>query len=414
MPSAPCRLVFALSLLTLIALAAFASRGCTHTGPTDAPASPSLPAAGATPAVIYASPSSLIHTTARLSIPRTGVVACSVGSQAFFFGGEIASGAMSTRIDIYDAAANRWSTHEMVAARTGEACTAVGPVALCAGGRDGRGGPLTDSVDVYDARTGRWSTARLSEARWCLIGVTCGRRAYFAGGQTDRTRASRVIDVFDLDSGRWSTLQLPHGRNDSSAAAVGTRIIFLGGQTADGSLDPVIDILDTATGRWTTRPLAHPRVAWAGHTAVAGRQAVFAGGSLSRGGSPVAAWDIYDLDTDLWTSGTLARPDVAVSSVGLGPLALFAGGFRNGPLVTVYDSRTRQWSATPDPLTSGGFGLGATAVRTPLGLTALFAGRTGDGTAVDMYTLSIVSPPPARPTRTSPAEAPPTIDILFP
>ena len=62
------------------------------------------------------------------------------------------------------------------------AVATVGDKVLFAGGSNYDWVDVTSRVDIYNATTNTWSTAELSVARHDLAAVTLGNKVFFAGG----------------------------------------------------------------------------------------------------------------------------------------------------------------------------------------------------------------------------------------
>ena len=58
-------------------------------------------------------------------------------------------------------------------------------------------------VDVYDDQSGLWTVDSLSSARKFLCATAVGQLALFAGGALDNVTATDVVDVFDVQSLSW-------------------------------------------------------------------------------------------------------------------------------------------------------------------------------------------------------------------
>ncbi|UFH53551.1 T9SS C-terminal target domain-containing protein [Spirosoma sp. KNUC1025] len=183
-------------------------------------------------------------TTATLSQGRFAMAATSLETKVLFAGGEISR----DKVDIYDATTNQWTTASLSEARSNLAATSSGSKAFFAGGQipDYSGGPVAVSassrVDIYDAVTNQWTTASLSKARRNLSAAALGNLLFFAGGYGSDNQPSDVVDIYDLTTSQWSTAQLPTTKGPLSAVKVGNKILFAG----DGSSNVDIYTLDAA------------------------------------------------------------------------------------------------------------------------------------------------------------------------
>lgn len=171
----------------------------------------------------------------------------------------------------------QWSHQRLSEPRSGAAATSVGNLALFAGGF--AFGNESSIVDIHDTATSSWRTARLSTARYAIGAASAGGRAYFGGGVG--VSASSTLDVYDPATDTWTVLQLPTVRGATAAAAAETTVVFSDGRHAD--------ILDTSTMAWTSTTLSLPREGVCA-TAVQGF-VLFAGSSSLTGQDHV---DVYD------------------------------------------------------------------------------------------------------------------------
>ena len=334
--------------------------------------------------------STLVHTLARLSMPRNSIGATTVGSKAIFAGGlasdpdhPIYAFPVKT-IDFYDSATGTWSA--------GTLPTAGYPAIAVTAGTKGvftAGGP----VDIYDGATGQWSSSRLSVERQnpSVAVVPFSAKVIFAGGLIVRGGNLNpipvgAIDLYDASTNQWSTASLSQARAEIATATVGTKVLFAGGVpnfTGDGpsTKSNAVDIYDGATGQWSTAKLSVPRSEVAG--AGVGNYAIFAGGiyysKKTRGGLYSNAVDIYNNSTGRWTTAKLSSARVVISAATVGTKAVFIGpSFSNrGNAVDVFDSVTGRWSHTT--LLTGKY-QSAVAV---LGTKAIFGGA-GSG-SIAMY-----------------------------
>src|SRR5215470_14070542 len=126
-----------------------------------------------------------------LSSPRSEALTASAGNKILFIGGWHSGGNWwndPVPVDIYDISNNTWSTHSLVPDnpqfthfRFGAAIASVGTKILFAGGGDDFGDNQSSRVDIYDASTNSWSSAQLSSERQGLVAATVGEKVLFAG-----------------------------------------------------------------------------------------------------------------------------------------------------------------------------------------------------------------------------------------
>lgn len=300
----------------------------------------------------------------RLSVGRDLVTVAAVGTKILFAGGsEVNPMTGSTRVDIYDAATNAWSTAELSQARFGMAAVTAGSKVFFAGGKVGDGvfmwtdtdwGTYYTTVDIYDAATNTWSVAHLSEPRAGIAAATVGNKVLFAGGLKDAHYASSAtVDIYDLATGAWSTARLREPKNSLSAVALNGKVYFAGGYTEgwSGESSRNIEIYDGATNSWTSASLLRPmgvitgaavgnRIFWAEHctveirdvqTGIRTNEYLYKQGLLIHavaGDNKVVffrtslydesrQFDIYDLARDMWFLGEVSQDirEVCVISV---------------------------------------------------------------------------------------------------
>lgn len=271
-----------------------------------------------------------------------------VGTKVLFAGGsEVNLMTGSTRVDIYDAATNAWSTAELSQARFGMAAVTAGSKVFFAGGKVGDGvfmwtdtdwGTYYTTVDIYDAATNTWSVAHLSEPRAGIAAATVGHKVFFAWGLKDAHFASSAtVDIYDLATGAWSTARLREPKNSLSAVALNGKVYFVGGYTEgwSGQSSSNIEIYDLATDSWTSASLLQRmgvitgaavgnRIFWAEHCSV----------------------EIMDVQTGSSTAAYLYKQGILVSAVVRNNKVVF---FRHSiydesKQFDIYDLATNSWS----------------------------------------------------------------------
>jgi N-acetylneuraminic acid mutarotase len=169
---------------------------------------------------------------APLPLPRTEVVAATLGSEIAVLGGFTAGGGASTRADAYSPALDRWrrlpdlplGVHHAMAA-------AAGGRLYVLGGYNARGEPLR-TVFVLERR--RWrSLPRLPFARAAAGAAVTGRRIVVAGGvTTGATRLARNALAFDVRTRRWSVVPGPTPREHLGVTSFGGTMYAVAGRTS--------------------------------------------------------------------------------------------------------------------------------------------------------------------------------------
>jgi len=309
------------------------------------------------------------------------VQGASAASKAFIVGGSL--------VDVYDSAAETWSTLNLPEYRKSYVSTVgSGDLVAFAGGYKGSS-RHTDRVDIYNAATDAWDTGTLSVARSRMASVAVQDKIIFAGGWLDYGGNSSAVDIYDIPTGTWSATQLPTANGASAGAAVGSKAFFA---SSSG-----VDVYDVNTGTWSSTTLSQSRQlpAWA----AVGNKVIFAGGydtSISTRGSDVV--DIYDLDTNAWSTSTLSQARWNFQAAVLGDLVFFGGGAVNrGSLSTVctdvvdvYNASTGQWS-TAQPLDVPRCQLAAISMDDRI----LFAGGDREYSTTAYSTVDVYAPEPA-------------------
>ena len=310
-----------------------------------------------------------------LSKGRAGMAVSFAGNKIFFAGGRQENPpGVSSRIDIFDVAANTWSIEELSTARYWTAAVAAGNKVFFAGGQNDDGTSV-DNVDIYDVSTNTWQLARLSRQADGLAAATVGNKVFFAGGNWGIYAVS-TVDIYDFAIDTWYTASLSVPRNFISAVSTNEKVYFAGGDPWTGQMSNVIDVFDNASNSWSTSTLQFPR---SFHSAIAVNDILYFGGGLTARNSVTcsvetldahtgsrslmnlfspASWaidagqnvvvkdnkliflrqgdtkfDIYDLQSKTWSIGVLSQSIPAESSVISANNTIYvAGGFVNGGL----------------------------------------------------------------------------------
>lgn len=189
-----------------------------------------------------------------LPSPRAQAAAFSLGSTAYFVGGQNtpwfdSSGHLD---EVVSVSAQGVALLEVSLPRGAYAmgATAVGDFGVIAGGASGV--ERFDEVYVFDGVTGQLTTSavRLPAPTAAISAATVGDRAYFFGGSTSGTSSARTDAVTWFDpalgtSGSGGTL--PTARAGTAAIGLGGKIYVFGGSDASGILNEIVRY-DPATG----------------------------------------------------------------------------------------------------------------------------------------------------------------------
>lgn len=89
-----------------------------------------------------------------------------------------------------------------------------------------------NTVDVYDAAADTWTTADLTNAVYEGAGAATSTKVIFAGGSVGSGAVLRGADIYDVSSGTWSyqASALSAGRVLLAAAGTPSRAFFAGGK----------------------------------------------------------------------------------------------------------------------------------------------------------------------------------------
>ena len=133
----------------------------------------------------------------------------------------------SNVVDLYDSGTGRWSTAQLSQARWGLSATSVGTLAFFAGGE------ISKLLKIVFVCFLRQFFLRLCDVLWehvCLcLGMPCGSDCFLMRATAGGSGLSNVVDLYDSGTGRWSTAQLSQASRFLSATSVGTVALFAGG-----------------------------------------------------------------------------------------------------------------------------------------------------------------------------------------
>jgi len=272
--------------------------------------------------------------------PRDGMVVASAGNKILFAGG-YSTGSVSTRVDIFDFAANTWSTAELSSKRRRIAAVAAGNKIFFAGGINDYGWTSTD-VDIYDVATDTWSLSNMSTGGDELTTATTGNKVFFAGGNFG-IYATSTVNIYDLTSNTWSTASLSARRNFPAAVSANNKIYFTGGDPWTGQISNVIDIYNNTTGVWSTSYLQVPRVR---HAAIAVNDILYFAGGYSTNSQPTCSVETLNTNTGARTLMNLSMPKGLLYAVVKDNKILFLrnDGLADSDKFDVYDIISNTWS----------------------------------------------------------------------
>jgi hypothetical protein len=284
-----------------------------------------------------------------LSQARMDMVTATAGTKILFAGGLVAGNNISTRVDIYDFAANTWSTAELSIARHGMTAVTIGNKIFFAGGYADIISDIISfkRVDIYDAVTNTWSIAELSEARGYMTSATLGDKVFFAGGYywNNADYFSNRVDIYNNTTNTWSTASLSESREGLSANQAGNKIYFAGGRNGT-NVSNKIDIYDGASNSWSTSSLNEGK--WFFASIAVANKIYWAGGinSLSSGEIKSSQVEIRDINTQVSTFACLSQAKASFGAVLRDNEIVF---FMGSPSIQpqnfdIYNITTDKWS----------------------------------------------------------------------
>ncbi len=289
-------------------------------------------------------------TYTNLSSPKESMGVASLGSKAYFAGGNSGTNALSL-VESYNVETGTWdSTGNLSIARRVIAGTACGSKLLFAGGVNFNSDTVYSRVDIYDIGSGSWSVQELSLARMGIAAVSKGSKVLFAGGCTWNLFCTNIVDIYNISTGSWDIDYLPIARGGMASAVVGNLAVFAGGFITGGGVSAHVDIYDFALDTWSTANLSEARV-WASAVTV-NDKVIIAGGLKSFPDVPSDRVDIFNSSDGTWTTATLSEARAWISAGAVNDKAYFAGGsnvadggitydFTNA--VDVYDDASNSW-----------------------------------------------------------------------
>ncbi|CAN5766611.1 kelch repeat-containing protein [soil metagenome] len=178
-----------------------------------------------------AAASSAWETRTPLPLPRTEVVAATVGSEIVVLGGLTLERSASRRVDAYSPARNGWrrlpdlpvGVHHSMA-------VGIGAKLYLLGGYTVAGVPLSS---VFVLERGKWrSLPRMPFPRAAAGAGVAGGKIVVAGGVTAAGRLARNALSFDLETRRWSIVVGPTAREHLGVTSLAGTLYAIGGRTS--------------------------------------------------------------------------------------------------------------------------------------------------------------------------------------
>jgi hypothetical protein len=257
-----------------------------------------------------------------------GMAVATVGNNILFAGGtELDNGSLTSRVDIYDASTNSWSTAELSKARAYLAAATIGNKIFFAGGSSfGLG---SNVVDVYDNSSNTWTTSSLSQGRSYLSATTVGSKIFFAGGSQGpwASNISTRIDIFDALNNSWSTSELQEGKSNMGSIAFGNNIYWSSGWKQGLTMSDQVEIKDVSTGI-SSFTCAIPRTDF--YAVVKDDNIVFFTGNTSDFSTLGNKFEIYNTTTHTWSTGVLNHKIRYTTVISVNNTIYVAGGTEDG------------------------------------------------------------------------------------
>ncbi|CAN5326834.1 kelch repeat-containing protein [soil metagenome] len=273
---------------------------------------------------LAAAASTVWEARAPMPLPRTEVVAATVGTEIFVLGGLTGERSASRRVDAYSPARNSWRQLPdlPVGVHHSMAVGASGKLHVL-GGYTVSGMPLRSA---FVLERGRWrALPRMPFSRAAAGAGVAGGKIVVAGGVTTAGRLARNALSFDLQTKRWSSVVGPTAREHLGVTALAGTVYAVGGRTA--GLDTNLLHFESyrpGAKRWTRlSPVPDPR-GGTGAAALLGH-VVSAGGEEPAG--TIAEVLAYRVADRRWIPlDDLATPRHGVGMAALGGRVFVIGG----------------------------------------------------------------------------------------
>jgi hypothetical protein len=268
---------------------------------------------------------------------RSEVAAGQLGAEIYVVGGFTADGRDSRKVEVYDAAADRWhAAPDYPIGVHHTAVVGVGTTLFVFGGATTEAFLPTPLAFKLAPGAAAWTPiAPLPAPRLAHAAAVVDGKVYIVGGLGGDRALARTVDVYDPVRDTWgSAPDLPTGRDHLTAVEAGGRVLVLGGDRQSHATDlDVVEALDPARGRWETlSPMPVVRGAFSA--------AVWRGLVVATGGENdtevFASTFGYDPAADRW----LPLPSLATPRHGFGAASwgdrfyVLLGGPRPGLAVT--------------------------------------------------------------------------------
>ncbi|MDC4224337.1 MAG: hypothetical protein MPW15_08955 [Candidatus Manganitrophus sp.] len=192
--------------------------------------------------------------------PRTEVTAATLDGKIYLIGGFAKEG-VTTRVEMYDPATDRWTSRASMPVALHHAGAAVlnGKLYVVGGLEGGRSWKPSSGLWEYDPRTDQWSAKREMPTARGALGVGVSEGKLYAVGGLGATRPFELLgntganEVYDPATDQWEKkAPLPTPRDHLTVAVVNGKIHAIGGRfNSDYSENLALHhIYDPAANRW--------------------------------------------------------------------------------------------------------------------------------------------------------------------
>eukprot|EP01118_Nematostelium_gracile_P005816 TRINITY_DN1855_c0_g1_i1.p1 TRINITY_DN1855_c0_g1~~TRINITY_DN1855_c0_g1_i1.p1 ORF type:complete len:465 (-),score=91.01 TRINITY_DN1855_c0_g1_i1:777-2171(-) len=260
--------------------------------------------------------------------PRTSYGMTSTKRKIVIAGGENQQIKLDS-IDVYDVITKKWTQDRLSIPRSQVVATSVGDYVFVAGGlRPNSYSETSDIVDVFNFESNIKLNLSLSQPRYYLTATSLGNMAMFAGGVSNASvwKTTTLVDIFTVKTDgtierTQSSLSL--ARSEIGSTSTSKLAFFAGGATNDDAPTRVVDIYSLQYSNWTVARLTSARFYIAATSF--NETAFFAGGltSVTAVGSKLV--DIYG-QNQTWYSMSLFQVSGLLSATSLGGYIFFTAG----------------------------------------------------------------------------------------
>ncbi len=280
------------------------------------------------------------NSLASSSLSKVEAQSAKVNGKLYVLAGFMAGLKITGATEIYDPAADQWSTGAPMPIPVTHMGAAVAgdDIWIVAGFVGNHPGAATDAVQVYNTVTDTWREGPpLPNPRGSGAAVYSNGKLHFFGGLLPDRRTDvgehYILDLDNQAAGWQAAAPMPNPRNHLSGAAVNGLIYAIGGQyghDAGVQDQKFLDVYDPQTDSWTRKAdLPSARSHFEPGTMVHNDKIIIAGGR--RGGFFFDDVTEYDPATDQWTERCeLPENLLAPAAKVFGDRLIVANGGENG------------------------------------------------------------------------------------